>query len=444
MPSVLPLISRLAAGIYYRVRFDGHPVPTSGPLLLVANHPNSLLDPVLVMAAARRPVRFLAKAPLFSDPKTAWFVRLGGAVPVHRASDGPAKMGDNAAMFRTVNTAIAGGDAVGIFPEGISHSGPSLVPLRTGAARIALGAASLVGNSFPVIPIGLTLRERDIFRSDARVVVGAPLQWDDLAQAGTESAESVRELTARIDASLREVTLNLEQWEDAPLVECAVRVWEAERGVAGTAMERTARLTATTAMLASARATGNPKDDELVRAVSSHSGRLERLRLRPADLTADTGWWRSTGWAARRLPLVLPLWLILAIVGWLLFIIPWWITGRTVAAFPLETDTRSTWKFLVGAAVYTMWVLAIALAVSLRWNLGLGLLSLVLVPAVGMAGLLERERWRGAWSDLRRFLLIRSRGRLLAGLRSAQRTLAGQLEDAVERHSDILTRQPSS
>ena len=56
---LLPLfspLSRICAFGYYRMRYTGAPVPAEGPFLLVANHPNSLLDPMLVVAAARRPV----------------------------------------------------------------------------------------------------------------------------------------------------------------------------------------------------------------------------------------------------------------------------------------------------------------------------------------------------------------------------------------------------
>ena len=82
---LLPLFPRIARGAaftYYRIRYGGEAVPRAGPVLLVANHPNSLLDPVLVVAAARRPVRFLAKAPLFVDPKVGWLVKAAGAIPV--------------------------------------------------------------------------------------------------------------------------------------------------------------------------------------------------------------------------------------------------------------------------------------------------------------------------------------------------------------------------
>lgn len=403
-------------------------------MLLVANHPNSLLDPIVVMAAARRDVRFLAKAPLFADPKTAWLMRLGAAIPVYRASDDPAKMADNAAMFRAVHEALASGDAVGLFPEGISHAAPAMAPLRTGAARMALGAATLLGGGFPVVPVGLTLRERDIFRSEARVVIGTPVDWNDLALRGVEDVEAVRDLTARIATALAAVTLNLESWQDEPLVSTAVRVWEAERGVPPDAAERAGRLAITTHILAAVRSRRDAAGAEAVRAVGEHHRRLTRMRLRPVDLVADVEWWRSTSWAARRLPFVLPVWLMVGLSGWLLFVVPYQLTGIIVGRVRLETDTRSTWKFLVGGGLYITWVVVLAVVAGLTWNLWAALTVLIAVPTVGMAGLLVRERWRGAWDDVRRFALLHGRRRLFDTLRAEQRALADRLEGLYQRH----------
>src|SRR5574341_2364273 len=99
------LIANAAARIYYRLTIAGERVPQRGPVLLVANHPNSLIDPLLVCAAAGRPVRFLAKAPLFSDLKTGWMVRAVGAIPVYRRQDDPTLMDKNADMFRAAYAA---------------------------------------------------------------------------------------------------------------------------------------------------------------------------------------------------------------------------------------------------------------------------------------------------------------------------------------------------
>src|SRR5688500_1078496 len=198
-------VSAFATKVYYRFAVAGADVPRTGPVLLVANHPNSLLDPAMVAAAARRPVRFLAKSSLFSHPAVGWLVRGAGAIPVYRQQDDPGQMRRNLEMFRAVHTALASGAAVGIFPEGISHNLPAIAPLKTGAARIALGAATLIGAPFPIVPMGLVVRDKGTFRSAALAIIGAPVAWDDIAPLGIDGPEAVRALTARIDAAIREI-----------------------------------------------------------------------------------------------------------------------------------------------------------------------------------------------------------------------------------------------
>ena len=180
LPVLTPL-ARAAAFVYYRITYAGDEVPRRGPVLLVANHPNMLLDPLLVVAASRRPVRFLAKAPLFENRRTSWAVRAMGAIPVYRRQDEGAQMGRNADAFHAVYGALAAGGAVGIFPEGISHDASAIAPLKTGAARIALGASMQTGEPLPIVPIGIVMREKDIFGSEALVVRGVPVAWAEPA-----------------------------------------------------------------------------------------------------------------------------------------------------------------------------------------------------------------------------------------------------------------------
>jgi 1-acyl-sn-glycerol-3-phosphate acyltransferase len=422
-----PWIARLAAFTYYRIRYTGDPVPRRGPVLLVANHPNSLLDPVLVAAAARRPVRFLAKAPLFVDPKVGWLVRGAGAIPVYRQADDPTQMDRNEEMFRAVHAALAGGAAVGIFPEGLSHDEPTLAPLRTGAARIALGAHTLSRRSFPIVPVGLVFRQKDVFRSEALVLVGPLVPWDDLAPLGSNDDGAVRVLTGRIAEALRQLTVNLERWEDQPLVDCAMRIWEAERGAPPDPSERVARLGVTTRSLAEIRRSDDPAGTQLARDVEAHRRRLRRLGLRPADLLADVALARGARWAARRIPLVMPLAAVVAIIGVLLFWVPYRLTGLVVDRMQRPADQRSTYKLLVGIALYAVWVMALGAVAVAAFNAWAGLGLLVGAPALGMAGLVIRERWRGAGGDVRRFLLLRSRRKLVDALRTAQRDLGVRL-----------------
>ena len=70
----MPIFSELATRAYYRVTVAGARIPAHGPVLIVANHNNSLVDPALVAATAERDVRFLAKSTLFTHPLIGWII----------------------------------------------------------------------------------------------------------------------------------------------------------------------------------------------------------------------------------------------------------------------------------------------------------------------------------------------------------------------------------
>lgn len=428
---VLSPLARLAARVYYRLDITGDTVPAGGPVLLVANHPNSLIDPALVAAAAGRPVRFLAKAPLFTDPLVGWLVRGAGAIPVYRRSDDPSAMGRNEEMFRAVHDEVARGAAVAIFPEGLSHSEPSLAPLKTGAARIALGARDIVGRTFPIIPIGLVFREKDIFRSEAAIVVGRQLDWEDLAARGLHDAGAVSALTERIDAALREVTVNLEQWEDAPLVASAEAIHAAELGDGAGENDpaaRVERLRETTALLARLRRSDDPRWLPLAADVRAHAQRLRQLRLSPADLHEPTDLGTATRWAMKRIPFTGMPAILIAAAGTMLFWIPYRLTGVLERRAAPQPDVRSTHKVLTGSLLFVVWIVLLA---GVAWWIegGIaGLAALLVLPPLAVATVIVLERWRDARSDARRFFLLRRRRELMEEMRKRQRELAVRLE----------------
>ncbi|MBV9773372.1 MAG: 1-acyl-sn-glycerol-3-phosphate acyltransferase [Gemmatimonadetes bacterium] len=427
---LLPAFSRIAAfavRTFYRFTVAGGRVPATGPVLLVANHPNSLLDPATVAAVAGRPARFLAKAPLFSDRAVGWLVRGAGSIPVYRVVDDPSRMGANEDMFRAVHDALAEGSAVGIFPEGTSHSGPSLVPLKTGAARMALGAAKRLGRDFPVIPVGLVFRSKERFRSEALAVVGDPVPWADLRDAGTEDVEAVRELTRRIDDALREVTINLERWEDAPLVECAEEIYAAEWRMETDPAERVERLREATETLARLRTEEREEWKPIAREVSRHRRVLRALRLRPADLHSRAGMRTAASWTLRQLAFF-ALGGPLAALGSVVFYLPYRLTGVLEAKAHPEHDVRATHKVLVGGALHLAWILALGVAAWIWAGPRAGIPVLLGLPLLGVLTVVVRNRWDEAVEDARRFVLLRRTGKLVPELRARQREIAERLE----------------
>jgi 1-acyl-sn-glycerol-3-phosphate acyltransferase len=116
-------------------------VPRDRPVLIVANHFNGFVDPLAVAAALGRAPGFVAKATLGKIWAIRPLLSLAGVVLVHRVQDGEGTSGNERA-FAACRKALARGRRVAIFPEGITHDRPQLAPVKTGAARIALGASA--------------------------------------------------------------------------------------------------------------------------------------------------------------------------------------------------------------------------------------------------------------------------------------------------------------
>jgi glycerol-3-phosphate O-acyltransferase/dihydroxyacetone phosphate acyltransferase len=150
-------------------------VPEAGPLLVVANHHNSLVDPALVLARLPRAPRFLAKSTLWKLPGLRVLLDAAGSIPVYRRQDAGEDTTRNRETFARCHEVLGAGGAVALFPEGISHDAPRLASLKTGAARIALEAgARFAPLGLRILPVGLVFDQKGKFRSRALLRVGAP------------------------------------------------------------------------------------------------------------------------------------------------------------------------------------------------------------------------------------------------------------------------------
>lgn len=177
-------LCRFALRVFYRrieVRGLEHLPP--GPAILVANHNNGLVDPMLMVAAVPRWVVPVAKSTLFPHPLIGPFLRAVGAIPVYRRQDPGVDPRKNVALFRRTETALREGKAILIFPEGTSQAEPVLLPLHRGAARMALGAARESGGKLiaAVVPVGLVFHRPETLRDGwGFAVVGPPVPLEDL------------------------------------------------------------------------------------------------------------------------------------------------------------------------------------------------------------------------------------------------------------------------
>lgn len=226
MRRVVAWIGRFAATLLFRrveVAGEEH-LPRGRPVLLVANHFNGFVDPVLLTSALGRTPRFIAKAELTGVPLLGFLLRRMGVVFVRRRAEG-ASAADNAGAFEECHRALVGRDTVAIFPEGTTHDRPRLDPIRTGAARIALGARAAGAEGLVIVPAGLSFPDKVALRSSALVQLGAPIPLDEASPAADgDGPEAVARLTSVIDAGLRAVSPDFDDLETALALEQAAQV----------------------------------------------------------------------------------------------------------------------------------------------------------------------------------------------------------------------------
>jgi glycerol-3-phosphate O-acyltransferase / dihydroxyacetone phosphate acyltransferase len=406
-----------------------------GPVIFVGNHPNGLIDPGLIFILVERHVTFLAKEPLFRFPVLGWILKGLDALPVFRKQDGSGDTSKNDSTLTASVDALVGGRAITLFPEGKSHSEPQLADLKTGCARIALDAVAK-GATVRVVPVGITYGAKNRFKSLVHVEVGTPLEVSSFSKGqGAADAEAVRRLTEAIAEALSAITLNLEHWEDLPLLETTEALYALEKGDRAGHVERQKAFSRGFSRL---RAEQPERFEALKAEVMSFRRRLDLVQVRPEELT-----FRYRPATIARFILRNLVWLFglpLFMAGMVIFLVPYWVPVALVAATKPEKDVESTVKVLTLLLLAPLWW---AVMVGLTWWLAgpaIGLVTLGVVPALAFFTRWYFERRVVAFRDARVFFLFFSRQRLKERLLSEGAILAKRIDAVAEELRQRVAR----
>jgi 1-acyl-sn-glycerol-3-phosphate acyltransferase len=216
--------ARSAVAVFYaRTEVTGAArVPRDRPAILAANHGNALGDVAVIVAKMPAFPHFLAASSWWKRAPVRLFFQFGGVVPIHRRRDGGGGA-QNVTSFEACHVALRAGAHIAIFPEGEMHLEPALLPLKTGAARIALGAADEAGvHGIAIVPVGLVYDDRGRFRSDVEIHFGEPIAADEWLDAyRTDRTRTVRDVTELLATRLADVTVNHASADEAVLVDRA-------------------------------------------------------------------------------------------------------------------------------------------------------------------------------------------------------------------------------
>ncbi|MDJ0866847.1 MAG: lysophospholipid acyltransferase family protein [Myxococcota bacterium] len=442
MRSLLDRLTRLLCllllrAFYRRVEVVGRErVPGTGPVLFVANHPNSLVDPMTMLALLPRRPRFLAKSTLWQSPILRPFLALAGAVPVHRRQDvgEGADPSSNRDTFARCHEELGAGGAVALFPEGLSHHEASLQQLKTGAARIALGAPDAA--AVRIVPVGLVFEEKARFRSRALLVVGEPIDpAPERARSQADERAAVRALTARIEAGLRRVTPNHESWDEARLIARAADAVARERVALPRRLALADRLTLQQGLAAAYRGL-RERDPARARALAGMVARYDALLARHGLRDEHVGAGYPRGPVAvfllDRLPFLL-LALPPAGIGLLLNWPSYRLVGCISDRCAQQPDLPATYKILASFFLLpATWLVEAALA-AWWWGPFAGLVVGTAAPLCGWVALRVVEEQQGLLRELRAWAVLRLRKGRAGELRARRRALRAEIEAELRR-----------
>ncbi|MEZ4901832.1 MAG: lysophospholipid acyltransferase family protein [Spirosomataceae bacterium] len=194
------------------------------PLIVAVNHPNTFMDPLIIAALLPQRVAFIANGSIFNRFTRPIFKHLH-VIPVYRKKDtvdvtlSPAEL--NKMTFQRCYDYLEANGTILIFPEGTSEIERRLREIKTGAARIALGAE--YENNFTlgvtILPMGLNYSDPTHFRSEVFVNIGEPIALKDFKKIDAPPTfEAVEHLTDTLQQRLAETVIITEDEQEDTLV----------------------------------------------------------------------------------------------------------------------------------------------------------------------------------------------------------------------------------
>lgn len=189
---------------YFGISFHGtQHIPLSGPLVIASNHV-SYADPALLSLPFRRPIFYMAMAPLFQNPALGWFLRRVRAFPVQLESADPR-------ATREAVRVLQGGAALLIFPEGGRTQDGRLQDFKPGAFRLACSLGA------PVLPVTIAggyeaWPAHRVFPRPGRITITYHPLIE--VEAGGDAREAAREVAERVRARIASA-LPPHQWPAA-------------------------------------------------------------------------------------------------------------------------------------------------------------------------------------------------------------------------------------
>lgn len=213
---------KLGAGLFFRkITLSGiSNFPKNKPVILVANHQNAMLDPVLACLFLPKQLHWLTRADVFKKPAVNKLLRKLNMLPVYRERDKvPHLHALNTATFNEAYDRLAGNAVVCVFPEGTHRGKKQLFSLKKGVARMAVSVIERNIDDAVILPVGLDYENYYDYRKDIVIKVGKPIKLENYSeQIQSDPAKAQISILADIRVALQSVMIDIQHEEVYPVL----------------------------------------------------------------------------------------------------------------------------------------------------------------------------------------------------------------------------------
>jgi 1-acyl-sn-glycerol-3-phosphate acyltransferase len=234
--NVVKFIVQISLRAYFKkVEIIGREHLEYGRAVYVSNHPGAMIDPILIAMNADKPFHYIAGAEWFGKGLKNWIFRKQfNMIPVYRpwlAKNKEQELQRNDEMFDACFESLEAGERIMIFPEASSMTVPWIRSLKTGAARIKIGADAYLAlknqqqEMVKIVPIGINYQNPHRFQTRATIVIGHPIDFSALNK-DMEPMQLASEMTSMIKDAMQQCVLHMEEEALYPMIKQVIKIME--------------------------------------------------------------------------------------------------------------------------------------------------------------------------------------------------------------------------
>jgi 1-acyl-sn-glycerol-3-phosphate acyltransferase len=228
---------KFLVSLYYRkiTVFGAENLPDRGAVIIISNHQNALLDPVISCILLRRQIHWLTRADVFRKPLANRLLRALNMMPVYRSHDKADLRTANDPTFQECTRLLKDGSVIGLFPEGTHHGGKYLKPLKKGLARIAIASLrELPDSKIYLVPVGLDYENSFHSGFDLSLSIGKPIDLSEFRTSSPTDNSALQKFTHLADIVLSAEMIDLRNPEIAEhfkaLEDILADLWDEKNG----------------------------------------------------------------------------------------------------------------------------------------------------------------------------------------------------------------------